>query len=139
MEILSTMSTKAKWALMTQMKKLSLWDFEGKDIDALSIIILSIFKQLKMLNLVPEDMPQIVISIFKTCFVKPFQCLFLPLDNHMRILGKQLTPEDICSIADQNYRLMKLAGDWDSMLAKAMLSEKKGSGLEPEKEPKGGK
>eukprot|EP00957_Ditylum_brightwellii_P110965 8462793-Ditylum_brightwellii.AAC.1 len=66
MEILSTMSAKAKWALMTQMKKLSLWDFEGKDVDALLTIILGMFKQLKMLNSVPEDMPQIVISIFKT-------------------------------------------------------------------------
>eukprot|EP00957_Ditylum_brightwellii_P183143 13949254-Ditylum_brightwellii.AAC.1 len=92
-----------------------------------------------MLNSVPEDMPQLVISIFKTCSVKPFQCLFSTLDNQMRISGKQMTPEEICSIAEQNYWSVKLAGDWDSVLAKAMLLEEKGPRLEPEKEPKSGK
>eukprot|EP00957_Ditylum_brightwellii_P106771 8145600-Ditylum_brightwellii.AAC.2 len=57
----------------------------------------------------------------------------------MRISGKHLTLEEICSIAECNYRLMKLAGDWDGVSAKMILSEKKDSKLEPEKEPKEGK
>eukprot|EP00957_Ditylum_brightwellii_P153766 11704222-Ditylum_brightwellii.AAC.1 len=57
----------------------------------------------------------------------------------MRISGKQMTPEEICSIAERNYRSMKLAGDWDGVSAKAMLLEKKGPGLEPENEPRSGK
>eukprot|EP00957_Ditylum_brightwellii_P145493 11078374-Ditylum_brightwellii.AAC.1 len=50
-----------------------------------------------------------------------------------------MTPEEICLIAEQNYRPMKLAGDWDGVSAKAMLSEKKGPGLEPENKPRSGK
>eukprot|EP00957_Ditylum_brightwellii_P048456 3676894-Ditylum_brightwellii.AAC.1 len=92
-----------------------------------------------MLNLVPDDMPQIILSIFKTCSVEPFQHLFLMLDNQMHILGKQLSPEDICSITEHNYRSMNLAGNWDGILAKTILSEKKGSKLYPEKESNGGK
>eukprot|EP00957_Ditylum_brightwellii_P106335 8112291-Ditylum_brightwellii.AAC.1 len=57
----------------------------------------------------------------------------------MRISGKQMTPEEICSIAEQNYRSMKLAGDWDGVSAKSILLEEKVPRLEPEKEPKGGK
>eukprot|EP00957_Ditylum_brightwellii_P193019 14696148-Ditylum_brightwellii.AAC.2 len=89
-----------------------------------------------MLNLVPEDMSQLVISIFKTCSVEPFQHLFSTIDDQMRISGKQMMPEEICSIAEQNYRSMKLSGDWDGVSAKAMLLEEKGPRLEPEKEPK---
>ena len=59
-EILSTMSAKAKWVLMTWMKKLSLQDFDGKDIDALSTITLGVFKRLKILILATKDMPQIM-------------------------------------------------------------------------------
>eukprot|EP00957_Ditylum_brightwellii_P189931 14459662-Ditylum_brightwellii.AAC.1 len=84
-------------------------------------------------------MSQIIISIFKTCSVELFQCLFLTCDNQMCISGKHLTPKEICSIAECNYRSMKLAGDWDGVSAKAMLSEKKVFELKPEKEPKGGK
>eukprot|EP00957_Ditylum_brightwellii_P186687 14214769-Ditylum_brightwellii.AAC.1 len=92
-----------------------------------------------MLNSVPEDMSQIIISIFKTCSIEPFRHLFLTLNDQMHISGKHLIPEEICSIAECDYRSIKLAGDWGSILVKAMLSEKKGSKLVPEKEPKGGK
>eukprot|EP00957_Ditylum_brightwellii_P085631 6514149-Ditylum_brightwellii.AAC.1 len=41
----------------------------------------------------------------------------------MRISGKHLTPEEICNIVEQNYHAMKLAGKWDGVLVKALLSE----------------
>eukprot|EP00957_Ditylum_brightwellii_P138172 10533019-Ditylum_brightwellii.AAC.1 len=59
MEILPSMSAEAKWALITCIKKLSLCDFDGDDIDAQSTIIIGIIKRLKMPNAVPEDMSQI--------------------------------------------------------------------------------
>eukprot|EP00957_Ditylum_brightwellii_P001420 111081-Ditylum_brightwellii.AAC.2 len=97
MEIFSSMSAKAKWALITCMKKLSLYNFDEEDVDALLTIILGIIKRLKMLNTVPEDMSRIVIFIYKTCSVEAFQCMFLMLNNQMRISGKHLTPEKICN------------------------------------------
>eukprot|EP00957_Ditylum_brightwellii_P107497 8202052-Ditylum_brightwellii.AAC.1 len=64
------------------------------------------FKRLKMLNSVQEDMPQLVISIFKTCSVEPFQRLSSTQDDQMHISEKQMMPEEICSIAEQNYLSM---------------------------------
>eukprot|EP00957_Ditylum_brightwellii_P097474 7423931-Ditylum_brightwellii.AAC.1 len=79
MEILSSISTEAKWALINRIKKLSLCDFEGEDISALSTIILGVIKRLTMLKSVSKDMSRIVISIYQTCFVETFQRLFLAL------------------------------------------------------------
>eukprot|EP00957_Ditylum_brightwellii_P007824 592618-Ditylum_brightwellii.AAC.1 len=104
MEILSSMSAEAKWALINCMKKLSLHDFEGEDVNTLSTIILGVIKRLTMLMSVPK----------------------------MRISGMQLSPEDICNIAEQNYCAMKLAGEWDGVSAKAMLLEDKDLELEKE-------
>eukprot|EP00957_Ditylum_brightwellii_P122618 9350979-Ditylum_brightwellii.AAC.1 len=139
MEILSSMSAEAKWALINHIKKISLCDFKGEDVNALSTIILGIIERLTMLNSVPKDMSQTVISIFQTCFVEAFQHLFLTLNNQMRISGMHLSTEDICSITEQNYCAMKLAREWNGVLAKAMLSEKNGSELKKESGPKGGK
>eukprot|EP00957_Ditylum_brightwellii_P097175 7400708-Ditylum_brightwellii.AAC.1 len=55
MEILSSMSARAKWALINCIKKLSLCDFKGEDTNALSTIILSVVKRLTMINSVPKD------------------------------------------------------------------------------------
>eukprot|EP00957_Ditylum_brightwellii_P100266 7641479-Ditylum_brightwellii.AAC.1 len=113
MEILSSMSAEAKWALINRMKKLSLCDFEGEDINAPSTIIFGVVKRLAMLISVPKDMSWILISIFQTYSVEAFQHLFLMLNNQMHISGTHLSPEEICSIAEQNYCTMKLAGEWD--------------------------
>eukprot|EP00957_Ditylum_brightwellii_P101130 7706957-Ditylum_brightwellii.AAC.1 len=93
MKILSSMSAEAKWALINRIKKLSLGDFKGEDANALSTIILGIIKRLTMLNLVPKDASQT-----------------------MHTSGAHLSPEDICSIAEQNYCAMKVAREWDGLL-----------------------
>eukprot|EP00957_Ditylum_brightwellii_P139214 10610430-Ditylum_brightwellii.AAC.1 len=110
MEILSTMSAKTKRTLITCIKKLSFQYFNEEDIDA------------------------IVISIYKICSVEAFQCLFLTLNDQMRISGKHpLTLEEVRNIAECNYRTMKLVGEWDGASPKALLLEDKGSGLDAEK------
>eukprot|EP00957_Ditylum_brightwellii_P139983 10666533-Ditylum_brightwellii.AAC.1 len=95
MEIPSSMSADVECALINRMKKLSLCDFGVEDVGALSTILLGIVKRLKMLNSVSEDMSQIVISIYQTCSVEAFQCLFLMLNDQMSTSGMHLSLEDI--------------------------------------------
>eukprot|EP00957_Ditylum_brightwellii_P110201 8405910-Ditylum_brightwellii.AAC.1 len=116
MEILAAMSAKAKWALTSCLKKLALKDFDCEDIDIVSAIILVI-----------------AISIYKTCSVENFQHLFQTLSDQVRISGKELTPKEVCKIAEHNYHTMKLAGEWDSFSGKVLLSENKPMEKETEK------
>eukprot|EP00957_Ditylum_brightwellii_P145006 11044287-Ditylum_brightwellii.AAC.1 len=80
---------------------------------------------LELINSVPIDITNIVVSIFNTCSVVAFTDVFKMVTNNIIVNDKEYTPEEVCNIAEKQFWCLKDARKWDGISLSAMLSKEK--------------
>eukprot|EP00957_Ditylum_brightwellii_P055143 4179286-Ditylum_brightwellii.AAC.1 len=80
-----------------------------------------------MIQSMPINIMDIVITIFNTCSVAAFTNVFKMISTNIIMNDKDYTPDQVCRIAEKQYCQLKDAGKWDGLSPLAMLSKDKDS------------
>eukprot|EP00957_Ditylum_brightwellii_P176614 13451184-Ditylum_brightwellii.AAC.1 len=75
---------------------MSLQNFDGKNKDKANTQILGAVCHFELINSIPVDITNIVVSIFNTCSIVAFTDVFKMVTNNIIVNNKEYTPEEVC-------------------------------------------
>eukprot|EP00957_Ditylum_brightwellii_P204925 15341412-Ditylum_brightwellii.AAC.1 len=87
--------------------------------------ILGAVRHLELINSVPVNITDNIVSIFNTYSVAAFMDIFKIITNNIIINDKEYTPEQVCHIVEKQYWHLKDARKWDRIPLPVMLSNDK--------------
>ena len=107
-------------AMLTKVKNMNLAHFDGENVSIATGQLKMAIARLRVLGKVPTEINRHVLDALQTSSVSKFNMFFSQLQvNLKQIPNFTLTPDKILSMADHQYKELKLIGDWNSANNKA--------------------
>ena len=115
------LSEEGARVMLQKIQHMRVTDFEEEDVDKVVSLLRASLDRLQSINKLPFDIERQLFSIFRSCSVPEFSDIFKAMEHSHTLRMKTFTPEDILTIAEDEYQ--RLSPTWsDSARTKSAFA-----------------